>query len=132
MHHIFDHKLLLKQCKKILKKNGKLYIFEPTLREIHQAPDDYFRFTPYSIKKILKNLGFKNSKHKICGGPFTAAAYCLDQALQYIPKNKGKEFKKNFLDKKISYFLKYEKNFNKNLIRKNTIFPVSFSILATV
>ncbi len=132
MHHIFDHELLLKQCKKILKKNGQLYIFEPTIREIHQAPDDYFRFTPYSLKKILKKIGFKNSKHKLCGGPFTAAAYCLDQAAQYIPKNKGKEFKKIFLKKKINYFLSYEKNFNKNLIRKNTIFPVSFSILTTV
>ncbi len=131
MHHIFDHKLLLNQCKNILKKNGMLYIFEPTLREIHQAPDDYFRFTPYSLIKLLKNLGFKKTKHKYCGGPFTAAAYCLDQAMQYVPRNKRKNFKQAFFRQKIEHFLKYEKNYSKNLERKNTIFPMSFSIMAS-
>ena len=38
-----------------------LYIFEPTIREIHQAPDDYFRFTPYSLKKILRKLVLTSS-----------------------------------------------------------------------
>ena len=132
MHHIFDHENLLSQCKRILKKNGKLYIFEPTLREIHQAPDDYFRFTPFSLREILKKVGFSKSTHNLCGGPFTAAAYCLDQALQYIPKNKKKEFKKKFFNKSINQFLNYEKNFSRNLERKNTIFPMSFSVLASV
>ncbi len=132
MHHIFDHENLLSQCKKILKKNGKLYIFEPTLREIHQAPDDYFRFTPFSLREILKKVGFSRSTHSFCGGPFTAAAYCLDQALQYIPKNKKKEFKKKFFNKNINQFLNYEKVYSRNLERKNTIFPMSFSVLASV
>ena len=47
----------------------------------------------------------------------------------------GKNFTKrkeefNWLNKKISYFKKLDKKYSKNLVRKNTSFPVSFSILA--
>ena len=64
MHHIFDHENLL-SCKKFKKKRN--CIFEPTLKEIHQAPDDYFRFTPFSLREILKKVGFSRSKHSFCG-----------------------------------------------------------------
>lgn len=131
MHHIYDHKKLIKQCKKILKKNGILYIFEPTLREIHQFPEDYFRFTPFSLKMILNELGFKNVDYSFSGGPFTAAAYCLDQAIQYLPHNKRGNFKKKYIGN-MNKFLLYDKKYKKNLIRKNTIFPMSFSITASV
>jgi len=131
MHHIYDHKKLIKKCKKILRKNGKLYIFEPTLREIHQYPEDFFRFTPFSLKIILKEIGFKKVNYSFCGGPFTAAAYCLDQALQYLPKNKRNNFKKRYMGN-IKNFLNFDSKYKKNLVRKNTIFPMSFSITASV
>ena len=92
LHHIFDYQILFDNCKKLLKKNGKLYIFEPLLRELHQKPDDFFRFSPYSLEKILKKMKFQNFKVKFSGSAFTAVAYCWDQALQYIPKNKRKKF----------------------------------------
>ena len=129
LHHIDDLDKLLLQSKKILKKNGYIYIFEPLLRELHQIPEDYGRFTPYGLKKKLQKLGFKNFKINFCGGPFTAAAYCWDQATQYLPMSKRK--KKNiWLNKKIEYFKKLDLKFSKNLVRKNTTFPVSFSIFA--
>lgn len=130
MHHIFDHIKLLEQCKSILKKDGLIYIFEPLIRELHQKPDDYFRFTPYSLERIFKNLGLKKIKLNYSGGPFTAAYYCLDQALEYIPPNLKKAFKKDFTENKLKKLIKLENKYKKNLSRKNTTFPVSFSILA--
>lgn len=127
IHHIFDNKFLLKQCKSLLKKNGILYIFEPLLRELHQKPDDYFRFTPFSLKKTLKKIGFKNFKFGYSGGPFTATAYCWDQALQYLPKKISKNYAKIINFQK---FLILEKKYTKNLVRKHTSFPVSFSIIS--
>lgn len=130
MHHIFDHKKLLIQCKQILKKNGFIYIFEPLVRELHQKPDDYFRFTPYGFKKIFEDLNLKNFKFNFSGGPFTAAYYCLDQALEYIPEHNKKKFFEIFLKNKLKKFIQLEAKYKKNLSRKNTSFPVSFSILA--
>lgn len=129
MHHIFDHNKLLLQCKKILKKGGYLYIFEPILRELHQKPEDFFRFTPFGLEKIIKNIGFKNIKFRFSGGPFTAAYYCLDQALEYIPLNHQKKFKKDFINGNLKKLIHLEKKYKKNLVRKNTSFPVSFSTL---
>ena len=129
MHHIFDYSILFKQCKKALKKNGKIYIFEPLLREIHQAPDDYFRFSPFAMEKVLIKAGFKNVKKNFSGGPFSAAMYCLDQASQYLPPSLQKEFKKKQINKNFKNFIKLEKKYKKNLARKHTFFPVSFSIL---
>lgn len=128
LHHIFDYNYLFKACKKLLKKNGKLYIFEPTLRELHQKPDDYFRFTPYSLEKTLRKIKFKNFKVEYSGGPFTATSYCWDQALQYLPENKRKKLRKLIDFKKI---ISLEKKYKKNLNRKYTSFPVSFSIISS-
>ena len=130
MHHIFDHKLLLKKCNKILKKGGYLYIFEPLLREIHQKPCDYFRFTPYGISEVLNHSGFKIKKTKLSGGPFSAAAYCWDQAIQYLPLSEKKKYKRFLISENIKKIISMDKRYKKNLIRKNTIFPLSFSILA--
>ena len=130
LHHIFDFENLFKQCKKILKKNGSLYLFEPTLRELHQKPEDYFRFTPYGIEKCLQKLGFKISKTNLNGGPFSAAAYCLDQAKQYIPNNKIRKYDNMFNIKKLKDLIKMDKTYKRNLMRKNSSFPVSFSVLA--
>lgn len=130
IHHISDHDKLFKKISKILKTNGFLYIFEPMLRELHQVPEDYLRYTPYGLRDKLKKNGFNKFDHEFSGGPFTAIAYCWDQALQYFPQNLRKKREKWFYKKEFKSLLKLEKKYKKNLFRKNTKFPVSFSLTA--
>ncbi len=129
MHHIEDPSILIKQSYNFLKKGGKIYIFEPLLRELHQAPEDYFRFTPYGLKYLLKKNNYNKTKFYTTGGPFTAILYFWDQALQYLNgstrKKREKWFKKEFKE-----LLRLENKFKKNLLRKNTISPTAFSIIA--
>ena len=97
IHHLKNSDEILKKGFELLKKNGKIYIFEPILREIHQKPDDYIRYTPYGMRAKLEQLGFKNIKFKTTGGAFSSTIYCLDQAIQYLPNIlKKKIFRKNF------------------------------------
>ena len=131
MHHIDDVEILFKQIKKILKKNGKVYIFEPLVRELHQMPEDYFRITPFGFKKLLKNYGFSNFKINFDGGPFTAIGYCWDQAIQFLPKNLRNR-KESWLKRQFSQFISMDKKYTKNFVRKNTIFPMSFSIVSNL
>jgi len=130
IHHIDDHDTLLKKCKKFLKKNGKLYIFDAILRELHQEPEDFLRFTPYGLKKKIEKHGFKVLKISKSGGPFTAIAYCWDQALQYLPKNLRKKKTKWFYSKEFKKLMYLDKKYNKNLVRKYSSFPLSYSITA--
>ena len=129
MHHVDDSDALLNSASKLLKKNGMIYIFEPLIRELHQIPEDYGRFTPYILEKKLSKIGFKKIKYEFTGGPFTSIAYFIDQAIQYFPKNKRliheKKFKRQF-----QKLLKYDKMYKFNKVRKNTSSPVAFSITA--
>ena len=129
MHHIEEIETLFKQVKSILKKNGKVYIFEPLVRELHQMPEDYFRITPFGFKSILSKLNFSNFRIKYDGGPFTAIGYCWDQAIQFLPKNL-RDKKIRWLDKEMKNFIELDKKYKINKVRKNTSFPMSFSLEA--
>ena len=78
IHHFKDQDLLFSECSKSLKKNGMLMVFEPTFREIHQAPHDYLRYTPYGIKQIFSNYDFEDIKCKEVGDSFEALTYILN------------------------------------------------------
>tara|TARA_B110000008_G_C16938844_1_gene551645 strand:- start:190 stop:963 length:774 start_codon:yes stop_codon:yes gene_type:complete len=129
LHHIEDPISLFKQVKKILKPKGSIFIFEPLVRELHQIPEDYSRFTPYGLNNSLKKLNFKNGSVAYSGGPFTCILYYWDQALQFIPINKRRNYFKKFnFNQKL--LIDMDKKFKKNLIRKNSRAPVSFSIMS--
>lgn len=129
MHHIEEIETLFKQIKSILKKGGRIYIFEPLVRELHQVPEDYYRITPFGFKSILSKFNFSDFKIKYDGGPFTAIGYCWDQAIQFLPK-KLRDKKKKWLDNEMKNFINLDRKYKKNKVRKNTIFPMSFSIEA--
>ena len=129
MHHVNDYNIFLKECYRVLKKGGQIYVFEPTFREVHQDPEDFFRFTPNSFKKTLKINKFKILKINETGGAFSAAIYCLDQASQYLPKTIRAKFKNKINQKFVQNFFMFEKKYKKNLVRKYTSFPTAFSII---
>ena len=130
MNHIPEIEIFLSKAKKLLKKGGNIYFFEPLVRELHQIPEDYFRITPFGFKYLLKKKKFKNFKIKYEGGPFSIISYCWDQAIQYLPKKKQKK-KKSWLKKNHSKLTKLDKKYKKNIVRNNTIFPSAFSVTAT-
>ena len=130
MHHISDPEILLLQSRKILKKGGELYIFEPLIRELHQIPEDYGRFSPHRFKALLENYRFKNFRYKTTGGPFTCISYFWDQALQYMPVSKREKYQKWFKKENLK-LIKMDLKYTKNKIRKNSSSPMAFSIIAS-
>lgn len=129
LHHIDDPMSLFKKVKKILKPKGSIFVFEPLVRELHQIPEDYSRFTPYGLNNTLKKLNFKGGSINFSGGPFTCILYYLDQALQYIPINKRRNYLKK-LNLNQKFLIEMDKKFKKNLVRKNSHAPMSFSIMS--
>jgi hypothetical protein len=124
LHHIKHQDSFFK----ILRSNSKyVYIFEPLVREIHQAPHDYIRYTPDGIRGKLD--GLKVVWERETGGPFTALMYVADQAMQYMPEEE--------IDAQLiidnPYTMKeaieMDEKYNKNLVRMHTRFPTAFSIL---
>ena len=130
VHHIADQDRLFGELARITKSNGAVYVFEPLLRELHQIPDDYLRYTPYGMSKVLEEHGLIVRDKREEGGPFSAVAYCWEQALQYIPEKKRPEMERWFFDQEFPRLIDLDENYTKNLARKNTSFPVAFSVLA--
>jgi SAM-dependent methyltransferase len=130
IHHVKDQNTLFKEISRILKVDGLIYIFEALVRELHQIPDDFLRYTPYGLESILGQYNFEKIESETTGGPFSAISYCWIQALQYFPKLKRDEMEKWFYAEHFKQLLKWDEEYTFNQVRSHTKFPVAFSLIA--
>lgn len=68
LEHCFDPDLVMSECYRVLKSNGNILITVPFLWPLHDIPYDAYRYTPFSIEKILNKAGFVNVKISALGG----------------------------------------------------------------
>ena len=65
--HIYDFNSTLKECYRVLKKNGKIFIYTPFIYRENETPNDFWRFTSFGIRKIINQNKFKDIKVKKIG-----------------------------------------------------------------
>ena len=130
VHHVADQEALFAEMARITRPGGTVYVFEPTLRELHQAPDDYLRYTPFGMRNALARAGLEPGDFELEGGPFSAVAYCWTQALQYFPEGERQRMESWFYGEHFPKLMEWDEHHVKNLVRSHTSFPVSFSIAA--
>jgi len=56
LEHIFEMNLAVENLKKLVKKEGHLFISVPFIYPLHDEPADYWRFTEHSLKKLFKEF----------------------------------------------------------------------------
>ncbi len=71
IEHLFEPQAFLNECYRIMKKGGTLVLQAPFQWWIHEAPYDYFRYTPYAFKYMLDKAGFVDIKIEPQSGFFT-------------------------------------------------------------
>ncbi len=121
IHHFKNQKLLFSQCFEALKDNGELIVFEPTFREIHQAPHDYIRYTPYGIKEIYEENNFNQIICEETGDSFEAITYIVN----IMKANReDKDFLNwcDFIEENINSFKKDKKD----IVKDHARFPTAF------
>lgn len=121
VHHFKSQSVLFSNCYESLKKNGELIIFEPTIREIHQSPHDYIRYTPYGMKQIFKDYLLRDIKCQEKGDSFEALNYILN-----VMQDKRDD--KEFVDwcNKIKSNINNFKNGKQDIVKEHARFPTSF------
>ncbi len=82
LEHVPDPGRVLAELHRVLKPGGKLYLTAPQGWPEHQQPHDYFRFTQFSLRRLLAQAGFEVRKLEPQGGYF----HYLGHRLTYIPK----------------------------------------------
>lgn len=72
LEHVLDINQVMAELKRVLKLGGKLYISVPFIYPIHDAPNDYWRFTSYGLRGILAQNGFEMNHLVIHGNTLIA------------------------------------------------------------
>jgi len=67
LEHIDDYEKVLSEIYRVLKPNGIFIISVPFIYNIHSEPNDYFRFSEYGLKYLLKKHNFKIEKFYYLG-----------------------------------------------------------------
>lgn len=59
LEHTPEPMLFLKKINSLLKKKGILILTVPFTGSLHEIPDDYYRYTIYSLRYLLKKTNFE-------------------------------------------------------------------------
>ncbi|MEW6036729.1 MAG: methyltransferase domain-containing protein [Pseudomonadota bacterium] len=57
--HLHDPLLAMKECSRVLKRGGRLFMSTPFFNPLHEIPHDYYRYTPFAIKHIAACSGLR-------------------------------------------------------------------------
>ena len=86
LEHLPEYKLAFSEIYRIVKKGGFFIGSVPFIYQIHDAPNDYYRFSKQFFELNLKKYKFKQVKVKALGfGPFTASYSLLWPYLKFLP-----------------------------------------------
>lgn len=91
LEHIFEPDNFLKEINRTLKKGWRLLMTTPFIRDEHEIPFDYWRYTSFWLKYILEKNGFKIIENKKILNDLSLLSVLMNQYIcktfnKYLPK----------------------------------------------
>jgi SAM-dependent methyltransferase len=75
LEHVYDYGAFLAECARVLKPGGSMCFSVPFAARYHYIPNDYWRYTPATLQKLLTDAGFETIIIHTRGTDITVAAY---------------------------------------------------------
>lgn len=85
LEHCAEPEIFLKEVNRVLKHNGTFFLTVPFLWNLHEVPNDAYRYTPFSLERHLRNSGFSKVNINATGGWHLAMAQMLGLWLKRSP-----------------------------------------------
>lgn len=77
IEHVADHQAMLREAFRVLRSDGVLILSGPMYWPLHEEPYDFFRFTEYGLRFLLKTVGFVEIKIVNDGGKWALCGQVL-------------------------------------------------------
>lgn len=90
LEHVPNATAVLKELNRVLKPGSQVLITVPYLWNLHDVPNDEFRYTPFSLKRICEEAGFVVVKMEGLGGWYASLATMLSCFARRAPLSKFK------------------------------------------
>jgi SAM-dependent methyltransferase len=74
LEHMQNPAACMAEIARVLRPSGALIMNVPFLYWIHEQPHDYFRYTEFTLKRLVSESGFSLVELQALGGPFEVIA----------------------------------------------------------
>lgn len=92
VEHINEPATMFSEAFRVLKTGGRAFVFAPHVREEHQPPYDYFRYTRYGLRHLFEKAGFEVQSMSVASGIFDVLSKTTMLALDCLPPMKRRIF----------------------------------------
>jgi len=59
LEHVMTPGVLIAEMARVLKPEGRLLVTVPFIQPLHEMPSDYFRYTPFSLRRLVEEAGLE-------------------------------------------------------------------------
>lgn len=133
LEHCPDPKTILNEVNRVLKPGGVFFFTVPFIWPLHEVPHDEFRYTPFSLTRLLKETGFEKIEIRATGGWYASLAQMLGLWVRQCPlKKRNRKILSLILKPVIGYLIRKDRNFTVQFTESQMITGLSGIAYKTV
>ncbi len=110
LEHVSEPDLVIEECTRVSKKGSFLFVAVPGTWPVHGAPNDYWRWTEFGLKRLFRDFG--GVEVEPCGNSLVSVLQLLEL---YVPHS--------FSGHIVTYPLNVLGNFVERLDKLNSVVP---------